>query len=737
MKKKKLLWLILPTILLFISIFFADNIYKNMNFGLDLKGGFEVLYEVSPLNNDELTSDMVYSTYKTLVKRIDVLGVSEPEITIEGKNRIRIRLAGVTDSNSAKQILQSTASITFRDASDNLLMTSEVLGGSVKLTTDNYGRPAVSLPIKDKDKFYKVTNEIKDKKENVIVIWLDFDEEINNYHKESSTCGSLSTSNCLSAAMVNEAFKSDVIIQGNFTKEEATNLVELINSGAMPTKLEELSSRLVDATFGEKSLEKTIFAGAVGLIIVILILIAIYHFSGLIAAVNLVFYTFASFLIYNLIGGVLTLPGIAAMLLGIGMAVDTSIISFERVKDELKKGLPLPKAFIIGNKESLSSIIDANVTTIIVAIILFTFGESAIKGFATMLIINIILTILIMMLSTKIILSNLVSSNYFNDKLNLYIGITKKQLDNKNKSFISKLDIIKPKNYLLIGTLILIIIGSFFFKDGLNLGVEFKGGTDITVNYNDKLNIEVASEYLNKNYTIEKIENYKDNSSILLKEVLNETETNNLINYFKNEYNTDIDVNIISNIVKKELTINGIKALLIAMIGIIIYVSIRFKFSYAISGIVALVHDVLITFIFFAIFKIEITSIFIAAILTIIGYSINDTIVTFDRIRSTYNKAKDKKDLDIIVNTAVRATFTRTLLTTLTTLIPVLCLIFLGASEIINFNIALLVGFIAGVYSSIFISNSLWYLIEKNKKIKKPKDKDKEPDELMIKGINY
>ena len=168
MKKKKLLWLILPTILLFISIFFADNIYKSMNFGLDLKGGFEVLYEVSPLNDDELTSDMVYSTYKTLVKRIDVLGVSEPEITIEGKNRIRIRLAGVTDSNSAKQILQSTASITFRDASDNLLMTSEVLGGSVKLTTDNYGRPAVSLPIKDKDKFYKVTNEIKDKKETLI-----------------------------------------------------------------------------------------------------------------------------------------------------------------------------------------------------------------------------------------------------------------------------------------------------------------------------------------------------------------------------------------------------------------------------------------------------------------------------------------------------------------------------------------------------------------------------------------
>lgn len=736
MKNKKILWFTLPIIILFISIFFAKDIYKNINFGLDLKGGFEVLYEISPLNNDdELNSDMVYSTYKTLVRRIDVLGVSEPEITIEGENRIRVRLAGITDSESAKKILQSTASLTFRDTFDNLLMTSEVLNGSVKLAQDNYGRPAVSLPIKDKDKFYEVTNNIKDQKENLIVIWLDFEEGKNSYHKEKDTCGSLGTSSCLSAAYVNEAFSKDVIIQGNFTKEEASNLVELINSGAMPTKLNELSSRLVDASFGEKSLEKTLYAGALGIILVLVILVIIYHFSGLIAAINLIFYTFLSFLVYNLIGGVLTLPGIAAMLLGIGMAVDASIISFERVKDELKKGTSLPKAFAVGNKESLSSIIDANVTTIIVAIILFIFGESAIKGFATMLIINIILTVLVMMFLTKFILNKIVNSNYFNNKLNLYIGITKKQL--KKTNVFTKLDIIKIRKFYLIGTLIIIIIGTIFLKNGLNLGVEFKGGTDIAISLNENLTKEQVNKYLSNSYHIEKTENYSNNTSILLKEVLTEEETNTIKNYFKNEYDTDIDVNVVSNIVKKELTINGIKALLIAFVGIIIYVSIRFKFSYAISGIIALIHDVLITVIFFAIFKIEVTSIFVAAILTIIGYSINDTIVTFDRIRANYKKAKDKNNLDTIINTAVRETLTRTILTTMTTLIPVLCLIFLGAEEIINFNIALLIGFIAGVYSSIFISNELWYLIEKNKKDKKPKKKYNEPDELMIKGINY
>ena len=227
---------------------------------------------------------MLYSTYKSILKRIDVLGVSEPEITIEGDNRIRIKLAGITNANDARNTISSTAVLSFRDANDNLLMTSDVLGGVVKVSQDQYGRPAVSLPIKDKDKFYEVTSKVKDMTNNVIVIWLDYDETKDSYYKEKEKCGSLSSSRCLSAARVDSAFSSDVIIQGNFTTEEVKSLVELINSGSLPTKLNEISSRTVEATYGEASLSKTLIAGVIGLALVFLILIVLYRFCGLIAS---------------------------------------------------------------------------------------------------------------------------------------------------------------------------------------------------------------------------------------------------------------------------------------------------------------------------------------------------------------------------------------------------------------------------------------------------------------------
>lgn len=311
------------------------------NYGLDLKGGFEVLYEVTPLEDDqELNSDMVYNTYKAILKRIDILGVSEPEITIEGDNRIRIKLAGVTNAEEARDTISSTAVLSFRDANDNLLMTSSVLGGNAKVTTDQYGNPAVSLSIKDTDTFYNVTKKVKDMTNNVIVIWLDY-ETGDSYQREKDKCGSLGDSKCLSAATVNEAFASDVIIQGNFTQEEAESLVELINSGALPTKLTEITSRTVEATYGESSLNTTLFAGLIGLILVTAMMCIIYRFSGFITSMNVILYTLFTFIIFYLIGGVLTLPGIAAMLLGIGMAVDASVISFERIKEQLKIGKSL------------------------------------------------------------------------------------------------------------------------------------------------------------------------------------------------------------------------------------------------------------------------------------------------------------------------------------------------------------------------------------------------------------
>lgn len=731
---KTVLGIIFCTFILSASLYLCIPIFKNINYGLDLQGGFEVLYQIETLDGNELNSNMVYNTYKAILKRVDILGVNEPEISIENDNRIRIALAGVKNQDEAREVISSTAVLSFRDSNDNLLMTADVLGGEAKVTTDRYGRPAVSLSIKDTEKFYNVTKKVKDMENNVIVIWLDYSEGDDSYFKEKEKCGSLSTSKCLSAARVEEAFASDVIIQGNFTTEEAKSLVELINSGSLPTKLTEISSRTVEATYGETSLNKTLIAGIIGIALVVIILIILYHFAGFIAGAALTFYTMASFLVFYLIEGTLTLPGIAAMLLGIGMAVDASIITFERIKDQLKIGKNLNIATTLGNKESMSSIIDANITTIIVAVILFIFGQSSVKGFATMLIINIILTILIMVFLTKYAITLFVKSGSFDNKTNLFIGLSKKKIIKAKDVRIpfKKIDFVKSRK-IILPLILLIIAGGLTYSliKGYNLAVDFTGGTSITVNTVEDIKLT--------DYTIRKINKTKDSTTIVIGEILNKDEIKELSNSLEDEYNASTDIFVVSDMVKKELIKNAIFALLIAIVGIILYVSFRFRFNYAISGIIALVHDVLITIIFFGIFGLEIDSIFIAAILTIIGYSINDTIVTFDMIRKNYNNKKEvtAEELPELVNNSVRLTFFRTIMTTVTTLVPILCLIFLGSSEILGFNLALLVGFIAGVFSSLYVSNQIWLILEKRRLSKPKKEEDiDEVEELKIKGIN-
>ena len=747
MKKRK--FIISMFIIISIAItclYFLKPLINKINFGLDLQGGFEVLYEVKPLKEeDKLTQDMLYSTYKSILKRIDVLGVSEPEITIEGENHIRVKLAGIKNAQDARDTISSTAVLSFRDYYDNLLLTSDVLGGQAKVTTDEYGHPAVSLKIKDTNAFYEATKKVKNMTNNVMVIWLDYDEKTDSYTKEMKNCGKTS-SHCLSGARVDQAFASDVIIQGSFSKEEATKLVELINSGALPTKLTEISSRTVEASFGKDSLDKTLFAGIIGLALVIILMIAIYRFSGLIASIGLIVYTFTSFLIFYLINGVLTLPGIAAMLLGIGMAVDANVICFERIKENLLIGKSLKESYEIGNKSSFSSIIDANITTIIAAIIMFILGQSSVKGFATMLIINIIVTILIMVYLVKFILNIFVKTNIFNNHLGCFIGINKKKIIKSKEIIIpyKKLSIVKHQKIYFILTAILLSVGIISFAiTKANYGVDFTGGTSITINNNDT-KLETIKSYLTtSSYHIEKTSVKDSEINIIIEETLTKEQINNLTSTLKEDFKLDSNIYVVSKIVKQELVKNAIKSLIISMIGIIIYVAIRFKFNYAISGIIALIHDIAITYLFFAFFKIQIDSIFIAGILTIIGYSINDTIVTFDIIRETYkekykNNITNPKDLETLVDESIRRTLYRNILTTVTTIIPVIVLMFLGSKEIMNFNISLLVGFISGAYSSIFISNLIWLKLEKKKilKPKKPKKDSGEIEELKVKGIN-
>lgn len=690
-------------------------LFKDMKFGLDLKGGFEVLYQVKRSDGKNLNSGDMSSTYDVLKRNVDSLGVSEPEITLEGEDRIRVKLAGVTDIQGARKALSNVANISFRDINDRLLMDSSVIKGA-RLSYDESGKPAVSLQIKDKDKFLKVTTEVSNKSagENMLVIWYNFEQGVNSYSKDGSTCGD-EGSVCLSAATVSQGFSSDVIITGNFEKEEAESLATSINAGSISTKLSEISSQNVNASYGQGVLEKTLIAGIIGMLLVILFMTLLYKFSGFISGINLLLYMLLVLGIFWLVGGVLSLPGIAALVLGIGMAVDSCVITNERIKEELSAGKSIQSAYENGNKMSWSSIFDANITTLIVAIVLEIFGESSIKGFATMLIITIMATLFIMVFINRIILKWFVKTKLFNEKPNKFI-----RFENKNDKKI-KINSIKHTKKCLIVTGVFLILGICLISvRGLNLGIDFRSGSDVTINVPDKITTkQVKADFEKLGYEIVSIEKQEDNEVyVKLNSELNETGINQVNDHFEGKYNATTEINVVTNIVKQELIKNAIYSVLIAIFIIILYISFRFKFSYAISSILALAHDVLFVIILFSLFKIEVNVIFIAAILTIVGYSINNTIVVFDRIRENMNAFRGKLTCDAlkeIVNNSISQTVLRALFTTITTLIPIMCLIILGSKGILTFNFAMILGLIAGAYSSIFLAGQLWFVIESNK----------------------
>lgn len=752
----KLFLVFITTILL---SYFTVNLLKDMKFGLDLQGGFEILYQIESIDGSEVTDDMVKSTYKTLLRRIDGLGVSEPELLIEGK-RIRVKLAGVYDQNSAISLLNRAASLTFRDVNDNLLMTSDVIEGA-KISQDQYGNYAIGLTVSDKEKFYKVTKQVSEmdssKGENKIVIWLDFEQGSDKFTDYQYRCGNVSSEDaiasikCLSAATVSQAFSDDVIIQGKFSREDVENLVDLINSGSLTTKLSEISSHVVSASFGEDSLYKTAKAGVIGIAIIILFMIMYYHFSGFIASVGIIIYTSLTFFIFWLIGGVLTLPGIAAIVIGIGMAIDSNVINFARIKDELYNGTKLQMAFKNGNKSSLSSIIDSNITTLVAAIVLFIFGESSVKGFATMLIISIFVTLFVMVFLTRWLLKVFVKTGYFDDKLTTFIGVRRKYINGEKKKENKKFDFIGKSIIVLVCSILFIGVGIFsLVKQGLNLGIDFKGGSTVTISSEKEITNENLDEDFNSlGYRISNIERLND-GSIAIKineELKNQSSDNNekekVKTLFQDKYEASVSIDVVTNVVKQELIKNAFISLLIACLCIIIYISIRFRFSYAMGAILALVWDTFFIVALFSFLRLEVSSIFVAAVLSIIGYSINDTIVTFDRVRENINNSKkklSKKDeFKEVINLSLNQIFARSIITTFTTLISVVSLIILGSGEILNFNIALLFGLVSGVYSSLFIATIILYQLEKNK-IGKPQKKkwyeDEEPKEKKIKGIN-
>lgn len=740
---KKLVKPITITLLLIVLCsILIKTVIEGIHYGIDLQGGFEILYNIEPLvKGEKLTNEDLDNTYKAIVNRIDTLGVSEPVITIEGENLIRIQLPGVSNEDEARQRISTTAVLSFRDVNDKLLMTSEILGrNGASLSQNNQSfQYQVKLDIKDTEKFYNVTSDLASKKsngENLIITWLDFDQEKNSYKDELDSCGKNGNMRCISSAYVNEGLSSNsVVIEGNFTKEEAQNLVDLINSGSLPTKLsEESTPKSVSPSFGSETITKTGIAGIITFVLISLILIFKYRISGIIGSVCLFVYAILVFLIFNGVGGVLTLTGIAALVLGIGMAVDSIIIANERVKDELSKGLKLNQAFKEGNKSSIVAIIDANITTLIAGIILYLFGESSVKGFATMLIITIFVTIFTTVILYRLLQSIYVKSKIFNEKQELLFGKLRKHKD---------VNYIKVSKYPIYISSIIIILGiAFAIVRGFNFGVDFTGGTNINLSSNENLDFNKIKEVV-KDYDIRGYDYYmgsKKEGYIKLNDILKEEDEIKV----KNELKTlkiESSSSEISTLVTKSLTKNAIKSLLYSLIAIIIYIAIRFNINYAISGILMLTHDVIIILCFFAIFNIPFDFIIVASLLTIIGYSINDTIVVFDRIRENRKKMyRTKKklsllELDSLVNTSSKETISRNIWTSITTVVAVITLIFVGLNDILTFNISILIGLISGSFSSLLIGPKVWSLLEKRSG-EKPDEDDNEVEELKIKGIN-
>ncbi|OCS94665.1 protein translocase subunit SecDF [Caryophanon latum] len=729
-----------------------QGILDDIKLGLDLQGGFEVLYEVRTLDGEMPSGDTLADTTTALGNRINAIGVSEPSIQVEGDDRIRVQLAGVEDQNSAREILSSTANLTIRNVNDEVLLDgSDLKEGGAAASFDEQNRPIVTLTLKDADKFGAITEQLATKPagENLLVIWLDFEEGVDSYVAEMIK----PDPKFISAASVTQKLQTtDVMISGSFTVEETKQIAGVLDAGALPVSLTEIYSTSVGAQFGEQALEDTIFAGIVGVLAIFVFMLLYYRLPGFVAVITLTVFTYLVLLVFDWINAVLTLPGIAAVVLGIGMAVDANILTAERVREELRAGRNIKQAYQLGAKQSLTAIVDAQLTTLLAAGVLFYFGQSSVKGFATTLIISILLSFVTAVWGSRILLGLLVKSGYFDNSA--WYGISKSKqaapedevdtLDLTTK--FDKIDFVgNRKKFYTLSTIILItgaiVIGIF----KLNLGIDFSSGTRVEILSAEQVTKEEIVQYLDEiGHPSDDVVISGDDKKMAVvrfKEDFSQADTLAFKAQVAEDYGAEPSVSNVSPTVGRELVKNAIMSLSIAAIGIIIYVAVRFEWRMGLGAIVSLLHDVFFIVVAFSMFRLEVDLTFVAAVLTIVGYSINDTIVTFDRIRENVDRVgeiKTKEELALVVNKSLRQTMGRSINTVLTVIVVVVALIMFGAPSIQNFSIALLIGLVTGMYSSICIAAQIWYTLkvrEMNKKggsVKKKEKREWGSDEPVV-----
>ena len=654
--------------------------------GLDLQGGVSVLMEIQ---EDDVSSDVRQRTKQLLELRVNKIGVAETVVTEEGEKRIRIDIPGAYDSNEIVDGLSKTGNLEFKDADGNVVLTGKDVKDATAILDDT-SRPVVSLELNadGQEKFAEVTaNNIG----KTISIYMD-DEVVS------------------SPVVQNTITNGKAVINGMSSMDEATKLAGVISSGALPVSIKAVSINNVGAQLGSEALPNAVKAGVIGIGIIFLFAIIYYRIPGIFASIALTLYITLVLLVFIELKVALTLPGIAALLLTIGMAVDANILIFERIKEELKNGISVKSAVKAGFENAMSSIVDSNSTTFIAALILYFIGSGSVKGFAVTLMIGIVLSLFTALIVTKTLMN-----------LSIDMGLLKKKWQFGNKKERKPFNIVQKTKIWFVLSSILILIGlGFTVSRGLNFGIDFQGGTKMVVNLGEGFN-KVEADEIVKALVPDAVTNEAADTQYEIKaKELDSSKVSEVFKALQDKYNLEDDDLLsqdeIGASVGKELTRNSIIALVIACLAMLVYIAIRFKMDYGIAAIIALVHDLLITVSVFAIFNIPVNTPFIAAILTIVGYSINDTIVIFDRIRENSKNMRRASSTEI-ANKSLTQTMSRSINTTLTTLITITA-VNIFVPTVREFSFPLIIGIAAGAYSSIFIAAPTWVLL-RNREDKK------------------
>lgn len=699
-----------------------------MKLGLDVKGGVYVVMEAkTDLKGDELR-DAMEQTQAVIEERVNQMGLAEPVVTIEGEKRIRVELPGAEDAQEAIDQIGRTAQLQFALADGTIVLD----GGNVKdanIATDNESAGyavALEFDSEGSDLFYQatsqaysgaVTSAIEGVDNKAIMIILD--------------------GQIISAPAVKEPISGgQCSITGSFSQEEASNLAALIRGGALPLELEEINSSVQSAKIGYNALEMSVYAGIIGLAIIMIIMLIAYRAMGIAADLALLFYVIIVLNIMSAMGSVLTLPGIAGIILSVGMAVDANVVIFSRIREEITKGRTVRVAVQTGFKRAMSTVVDSQVTTLIAAVILYQIGTSAVRGFAFTFMIGIIVSIFTAVVITQLYVGLISESKKLGKKS--YFGIKE---DNTATFNINKeLHFIKHRKVFYIISVAILVVGLVFgLVRGLNYGIDFTGGTMIQMDMGKQVNVSDVEKAIKKyDLSPEIIYSGENNEQIVIRtiESLDSDKRAEVIETINQQFGTtDEDViaeELFGPSIGKELRNNAILAIIIASICMLIYIRFRFsQWKFGGAALLGVLHDVLIVIAFYAIFNITVNNPFIAGILTVVGYSINDTIVIFDRIRENIKYLR-KGNTEELIDKSITQTLGRSLMTSITTLIVMVPLLIMAGEAIREFVLPLMVGIIAGAYSSIAVCSPLYYEFSKpasvskyEKEVKKNKKKNK------------